>query len=195
MQRTLTNELSKIVGQEVVLKGWFHTIRKLGNIAFLIVRDRGGFAQVVLTKKEEIEKQKKQKFEGIIRPGKIELMYHHVFRVTKPAIVGVKVLRGRLKTDVSLLKDDGKNIGIVKTLKDKNDFLKEALQGKEIACAIDGPTVGRQIKEGDILYVNIPLPDYKKLKFEIYNDLTQDEKEILDEFILIKRKEDSLWGI
>ncbi len=148
-----------------------------------------------LWKKEEIEKQKKQKFEGIIRPGKIELMYHHVFRVTKPAIVGVKVLRGRLKTDVSLLKDDGKNIGIVKTLKDKNDFLKEALQGKEIACAIDGPTVGRQIKEGDILYVNIPLPDYKKLKFEIYNDLTQDEKEILDEFILIKRKEDSLWGI
>ncbi|KYC52267.1 MAG: putative translation initiation factor IF-2 [Candidatus Methanofastidiosum methylothiophilum] len=146
-------------------------------------------------KKEEVEKEKKRKFEGIIRPGKIELMHHHVFRVTKPAIVGIKVLRGRVKTDVSLLKEDGKNIGTVKTLKDKNDFLKEALQGKEIACAIDGPTVGRQIKEGDILYVNIPLPDYKKLKFEIYNELTEDEKEVLEEFIVIKRKEDSLWGI
>ncbi|NYT03533.1 MAG: translation initiation factor IF-2, partial [Candidatus Methanofastidiosa archaeon] len=148
-----------------------------------------------LWKKELLEKQKKQKFEGITRPGKIELMHHHVFRVTKPAIVGVRVLRGRIKTDVSLIKDDGKNIGNVKTLKDKNDFLKEALQGKEIACAIDGPTVGRQIKEGDILYVNIPLPDYKKLKFEIYNELTEDEKEVLEEFIVIKRKEDSLWGI
>jgi translation initiation factor 5B len=122
-------------------------------------------------------------------------MFHHVFRVNKPAIVGIKVLSGRIKTDVSLLKEDGKNIGTVKTLKDKNDFLKEALQGKEIACAIDGPTVGRQIKEGDILYVNIPLPDYKKLKFEIYNELTEDEKEVLEEFITIKRKEDSLWGI
>ncbi|NPV49897.1 MAG: translation initiation factor IF-2 [Candidatus Methanofastidiosum sp.] len=148
-----------------------------------------------LWKKEELEKQKKKKFEGITRPGKIELMHHHVFRVTKPAIVGVRVLRGRIKTDISLIKDDGKNIGTVKTLKDKNDFLKEALQGKEIACAIDGPTVGRQIKEGDILYVNIPLPDYKKLKFEIYNELTEDEKEVLEEFIVIKRKEDSLWGI
>ncbi|MFA5558436.1 MAG: translation initiation factor IF-2, partial [Methanofastidiosum sp.] len=146
-------------------------------------------------KKEEVEKEKKRKFEGIIRPGKIELMHHHVFRVTKPAIVGIKILRGRIKTDVSLLKEDGKNIGTVKTLKDKNDFLREALQGKEIACAIDGPTVGRQIKEGDILYVNIPLPDYKKLKFEIYNELTEDEKEVLEEFIAIKRKEDSLWGI
>ncbi|MCC7572749.1 MAG: translation initiation factor IF-2 [Candidatus Methanofastidiosum sp.] len=146
-------------------------------------------------KKAELEKEKKQKFEGITRPGKIEIMHHHVFRVTKPAIVGVRVLRGRIKTDISLLKEDGKNIGTVKTLKDKNDFLKEALQGKEVACAIDGPTVGRQIKEGDILYVNIPLPEYKKLKFEIYNELTEDEKEVLEEFITIKRKEDSLWGI
>lgn len=146
-------------------------------------------------KKEELEAEKKKKFEGLTRPGKIEIMPHHVFRVAKPAIVGVKVLRGRIKNGVSLLKQDGRNIGVVKTLKDKNDFLKEAMQGKEVACAIDGPTVGRQIKEGDMLYVNIPLPDYKKLKFEIYNELTEDEKEVLDEFIVIKRKEDSLWGI
>jgi translation initiation factor 5B len=146
-------------------------------------------------KKSELEKEKKKKFEGLTRPGKIEIIPNYVFRIAKPAIVGIRVLRGRIKTDISLIKDDGKVVGTVKTLKEKNDFLKEALQGKEIACAIDGPTVGRQIKEGEILYVNLSLPEYKKLKFELYNELTEDEKEVLEEFIVIKRKEDSLWGI
>jgi nondiscriminating aspartyl-tRNA synthetase len=38
------------------MKGWLHTLRKLGSIAFLILRDRNGLSQIVLDKSEEIEK-------------------------------------------------------------------------------------------------------------------------------------------
>ena len=38
-------------GVEVTLAGWAHEIRDLGGIAFLILRDREGFAQITLLKK------------------------------------------------------------------------------------------------------------------------------------------------
>jgi len=54
------------------------------------------------------------------------------------------------------------------------------------------PTVGRQIKENDVLYVSIPESDVKKLSAL---ELTFDEKEIINEVIEIKRKEKAFWGM
>lgn len=56
MTRTLSNELKNFVGQEVFLEGWLHNVRKLGKIAFLILRDRGGLSQIVMEDPEEIAK-------------------------------------------------------------------------------------------------------------------------------------------
>ncbi|MEI6886773.1 MAG: aspartate--tRNA(Asn) ligase [bacterium] len=56
MRRTLTNELKAKVDTDVLLKGWLHNFRKLGSIAFLVLRDRGGFAQIIIESKEEMEK-------------------------------------------------------------------------------------------------------------------------------------------
>ena len=56
MTRTLTNELKDNVDKDVTLKGWLHNFRKLGSIAFLVLRDRGGFAQIIIEDKEEMEK-------------------------------------------------------------------------------------------------------------------------------------------
>ncbi len=47
--RVLSSELSAHVGKRVMLKGWVHAVRELGAVSFVIVRDRCGLAQVVLS--------------------------------------------------------------------------------------------------------------------------------------------------
>jgi nondiscriminating aspartyl-tRNA synthetase len=52
LSRILTNELSKQVGQQVHLMGWMHRLRQLGEVNFLILRDRAGIVQAVLNANE-----------------------------------------------------------------------------------------------------------------------------------------------
>ena len=58
MERTISNNVNKLVGKKVLLKGWLHILRLLGNINFLILRDRGGLIQIVLEEGKELEKVK-----------------------------------------------------------------------------------------------------------------------------------------
>ncbi|MEM3949067.1 MAG: OB-fold nucleic acid binding domain-containing protein, partial [Zestosphaera sp.] len=37
------------IGAEVVVNGWVHTIRRMGRITFILVRDRTGVVQVVMS--------------------------------------------------------------------------------------------------------------------------------------------------
>jgi nondiscriminating aspartyl-tRNA synthetase len=48
MQRILSNQLPRRDGRPVVLTGWIHRRRLLKSVAFLILRDRAGLAQVVV---------------------------------------------------------------------------------------------------------------------------------------------------
>ena len=53
----LSGELAQYVGDEVEIRGWLHTVRVVSsNLAFLILRDRQGLAQVVFEDAEEIKK-------------------------------------------------------------------------------------------------------------------------------------------
>ncbi|GAB3150096.1 aspartate--tRNA(Asn) ligase [Micromonospora sonneratiae] len=49
MQRILSKTLPEHVGETVTLAGWVHRRRLLKSVAFLILRDAGGLAQVVVT--------------------------------------------------------------------------------------------------------------------------------------------------
>ncbi|MBU3127794.1 aspartate--tRNA(Asn) ligase [Clostridium tagluense] len=51
MERLLTENLYRHMGEKVKIQGWIHKIRKMGKIAFLIIRDRSGVVQCVLDKK------------------------------------------------------------------------------------------------------------------------------------------------
>lgn len=52
MERTLVNKLANNLNKEIKLQGWIHKIRKLGKIAFLLLRDRTGIVQCVINTKE-----------------------------------------------------------------------------------------------------------------------------------------------
>ena len=47
--RVLSDEVIKHVGERVTLAGWLHRKRELKSVMFLVIRDRAGLAQVVLT--------------------------------------------------------------------------------------------------------------------------------------------------
>ena len=73
---------------------------------------------------------------------------------------------------------------VVKALRDA--------QGDEVAMAIDGVTVGRQIDVEDVIYVELLESTIKELQ---KTDLNEDEKMTLQEYLEIKRKQDKFWGM
>ncbi len=117
----------------------------------------------------------------------------YVFRQSKPAVIGVAVLSGMVKPGVTLINRTGTSIGTVKGLQDKNENIPEAVKGQAVAISIMGPVVGRQIKEGDIFYVDVPEPEARILS-EKKEYLTGDEIEALEELKAIKRREKPFWG-
>lgn len=141
-------------------------------------------------KKEELEKKRREDY---THPGMIKFLPEYVFRVSHPAIIGVRVLGGRIKVNMRLIDQDGKNIGNIKGMQSENKAMTEALQGAEVAISIDGVTVGRQIKGGDILFTDLPESDAKKLK--LMDVLNEDEKDVLNKIIDIKRKTNKFWGM
>jgi len=141
-------------------------------------------------KKEELEKKRREDY---THPGMIKFLPEYVFRVSHPAVIGVRVLGGRIKIEMKLIDQDGKIIGSIKGLQLDNKPIAEALQGAEVAISIDGVTVGRQIKGGDIFFTDIPESDAKKLL--LMDVLNEDEKDVLNKILDIKRKTNKFWGM
>ena len=106
--------------------------------------------------------------------------------------MGIEVRAGRLRPERRLIANDGRSLGRIRSLRDGEDVVKEAVQGDEVACAIDDITIGRQAKEEDIIYVDImesSVKEFQKL------ELNDDERMVLDEVVAIKRIEDKFWGM
>jgi translation initiation factor 5B len=154
------------------------------DIIYRILEEREEWVEM---RTKELEEESR---EVVVYPGRIKFLPDHTFRASKPAVIGVRVVAGRIHVGQHLLKD-GVRIGRIKSIRLGQDSQKEALQGAEIAISIDGVTVGRQIEENDIMLVDIPASHAKKLR---KMDLSAAEEEVLEELIEIHRKDDHFWG-
>ena len=125
-------------------------------------------------------------------PGKVKLLPNCVFRASKPAIVGVRVLAGRIRPGQTLLSTEGADIGKIRSIRSGEETVKEAIQGQEVAVAIEGPTVGRQIDVEDILYVDLRETMVKEMA---KMGLNPDDRMVLEETLEVKRKVDKFWGM
>ncbi|MGB2841344.1 MAG: translation initiation factor IF-2 [Halobacteriota archaeon] len=143
--------------------------------------------------KSEREKEKRELVDKLPTPAKIKILPGCVFRQSKPAIVGVEVLGGKIKTGVELIKADGTAIGAINEIQDKGESIKKADAGMQVAISMKKPTVGRQIMENDVLYVDISEEEMKKMKM-LSGLLSAEEEEVLEELVRIKRKRSPVWG-
>lgn len=143
--------------------------------------------------KKEKKRLEQEALTGLASPCKIKILKGFVFRQSNPAIVGVEIKAGTLKTGTRLMKSD-KPITSVKNIQEEKKSLSEIESGKKVAVSLEGVTLGRQIKEGDVLYSFISESEFRKFK-EKKELLKQEEKEVLKEIAELMRAENPMWGI
>lgn len=144
--------------------------------------------------KNEQETRAQKEFETLVKPGKIKVLPGCVFRRSNPAIFGVEVVAGRIHSRYPLMKTNGKPVGEIAAIQDKGQTIPEATSGMSVAISMKGLTIGRHIRENDILYVNVP-EDHAKLMLTTFQDkLSPDEAKALDEITQAMRNLKPFWA-
>ena len=133
----------------------------------------------------EKEMEKKQREKTVAYPVKFKILPDHVFRTSKPAIVGVEILGGTLFPGVRLFLPGGKVKGTVKSIQSGGESVEKAVSGDKVALSIDDVSVGRHIHEDDIIYSFISIEDLAELK---KGELSDEDRQILREIRELKKE-------
>jgi translation initiation factor 5B len=135
-----------------------------------------------LFKKNRVEKEKLLK--EIIFPCELKVLKNHIFRISKPAIVGVKVIAGRLIPGSKLVNKEDE-IGVVEAIQAEGKSIPILERGAEAAISIKNAVYLKDFKEEDVFTVYVPNSSIEKLDQIIY-DLTEEEQTMLQK-IKLKR--------
>jgi translation initiation factor 5B len=119
---------------------------------------------------------------------KFQFLKGYVFRRNNPAVFGAEILIGKLRQKISVMNEKGKKIGVIHQIQNEGKNLEVADKGTQVALSIRGPTVGRQINEGDIFYTDLNSKEAKSLLERFSNRLNEEEQEVFN-FILSKKRE------
>ena len=133
-------------------------------------------------------------FEEIPPICKIQFLKGFVFRRNDPAVFGAEILIGKLRQKNQVINENGSKVGIIHQIQDKGKNIEEARKGMQVAVSIRGPTIGRQINEGDFFYTDLNSRQAKLLIEKFGHRLNDEEKEIFEFILNIKRKSDPAYG-
>ena len=136
---------------------------------------------------EQRQKSSTEKMESRITfPGAVEILPNSCFRASHPAIFGINVTAGRIKPGYRMITRSGIMLGKIKGIQNEKEPAEIAKKGDRMAISIEGPTFGRQINEGDILYTYIGEEDYRLLSNEFAHLINDEEKALLKKIHEIK---------
>ena len=133
-------------------------------------------------------------FEEIPPICKIQFLKGFVFRRNDPAVFGAEILIGKLRQKNQVINENGSKVGIIHQIQDKGKNIEEARKGMQVAVSIRGPTIGRQINEGDFFYTDLNSRQAKLLSEKFGHRLNEEEKEIFEFILNTKRKSDPAYG-
>jgi translation initiation factor 5B len=118
----------------------------------------------------------------------------YVFRRNDPAVFGAEILLGKLRQKVQIINEEGKKIGIIHQIQENNKSIEEATKGMQVAVSVKGPSIGRQINEEDIFYTDFNGRQAKLLTERFLHRLNDEEKQIFEKIVEMKRKNDPSFG-
>jgi len=145
-------------------------------------------------KKAQTKAMVSAQLDTVTRPYKLEILRGYVFRQSNPAVVGVEVQAGTVRSNTQVMKKDGKALTSIKSIELEKESVEKAEKGKQVAISLPHIIIGRQLNEGDVLYSSLTEEEFRKLK-EFKETLSADERETMKEIAEIMRKENPVWGI
>jgi translation initiation factor 5B len=189
------NELNSIivgfnVGIEDDLGEFMHPKTKTitNEVVYKLIEDL-----IEWRKKKQVEIEKKRMM-GLSTICKIELLPQYVFRNAKPAVFGVRVIGGKLTSNLSMIDENDEKVGNVKNIQSEQKSVSEATTGMEVAISIPNVTYDRQLKGKKFLYTNLGESQFREFK-KNKDLLTGDDMQVLREIAELKRRTSPEWGM
>jgi len=158
------------------------------EVVYKLIEDLTEFRE---EKAKEIEKRRLMELATIC---KLEILSQYVFRNTNPAIFGVKIVGGKLKSSIPLINEQNEKVARVKNIQADKKSVEEANEGMEVAISLPGTNFERQLKEKKFLYSDISESQFRTFK-KNKDLLSQKEIKVLQEIAELKRKEKPEWGL
>jgi len=158
------------------------------EVVYKIIED------LVEWRKEKQAGIEKERLMGLSAICKLEILPQYVFRNTKPAIFGVRVIGGKLVKNLSIINEEDEKVGNIKNIQKDRNSVDEAHEGDELAISIPNVNFGRQLKNKKFLYTNLGESQFKEFK-KNKDLLNGSEMNVLKDIAEIKRKTKSEWGI
>jgi translation initiation factor 5B len=125
---------------------------------------------------------------------KFRFLKGYVFRRNDPAVFGAEIIVGRLRQKIVVMGEDGRKVGIIQQVQENGKAIDEGIRGMQIAVSVKGPTVGRQINEEDIFLTDLNSRQAKMLIERFSTKLNEEEKEVFQEILALKRRSDPAFG-
>ncbi len=184
----LLNFSQKIDDDLLIMAKEYGITIKSNDIIYKLIEDTKEWLE---NKEKEIQRAR---LDSMVMPVKIKILPNCIFRVSGPAVIGVEVIGGVLRQGAVLMNDYGKKVGVVKTIKDKDEYLKKLEILGQAAIAIDNLIIGRHAQEDSLLFSFMGEENFRNLK-KNSDLLSKDEANAAKDVAEIMRKEDSLWGL
>ncbi|MEM3372268.1 MAG: translation initiation factor IF-2 [Candidatus Korarchaeum sp.] len=121
-----------------------------------------------------------------IFPAEILVLPNFVFRRSDPAIVGVEVLSGCLRPGYPLLNERGRRVGVVLDIQHEGNRIPEARAGQRVAISIKGGVIGRNVKEGRVLYTDVSEFDDERSRDIYFSKMSEDERSLYRKIIWLR---------
>ncbi|MBM3894843.1 MAG: translation initiation factor IF-2 [Thaumarchaeota archaeon] len=133
-------------------------------------------------------------FSELTPVAKFTFLKGYVFHNNDPAVFGIKVDVGTLRQKIPFMNKNGKRIGVIHQLQEDKKTVDSVKAGTEVACSVQGITIGRQIHEEDIFYTLPPSHETKQLLKKFAHKLSSEEIAVLNNIVAIQRKIDPAYA-